>query len=399
MNAELSDKAARGSARKCQKPQNDRCSRCNRPCPKNTLRKSNIRRKFPDQSSDITYACNVRQYIDFRAFFKTQPLMEFLAVILGIAGLVWGAVLLKRGGLLGGCLAVMLAGACFGVEFFKIPLGAVPLTADRLLLVILVGQYLVWRRFGWTDPKPLGKPEILLCLFTGMMIASTFLGDFTATNYQPVSWLIIYYLMPFALYWIARQSKFDSGIGSEREAVAWNDMPPRVLESKMQPSPVSHLFSDPLRCLFLSLTVFGVYLSITAILEHYEIWWAVFPRYIAETAAKADAEFVGRARGPFLHPIGNGFILAVCFGASLMLWPRLSRMKTTPAHSDIPPFRRGALRDAHPQRLDGRRVYAGIDRRAIDPLELADTAFGRRIAARRGRFRLAMGQSGKFQTR
>jgi O-antigen ligase len=67
-------------------------------------------------------------------------------------------------------------------------------------------------------------------------------------------------------------------------------------------------------------------LSITAILEHYEIWWAVFPRYIAETAAKADAEFVGRARGPFLHPIGNGFILAVCFGASLMLWPRLSRM-------------------------------------------------------------------------
>ncbi len=67
-----------------------------------------------------------------------------------------------RGGLLGGCLAVLLAGTCFSVPFFKIELGPLPLTADRVLLVLLVGQYVFWRRWGLADPKPLGKPEIIL---------------------------------------------------------------------------------------------------------------------------------------------------------------------------------------------------------------------------------------------
>jgi hypothetical protein len=218
--------------------------------------------------------------------------MEFLAFILGIAGLIWGAVLWKRGGLLAGCLAVMLAGACFSVEFFKLSLGPIPLTADRMLLVVLVGQYLVWRRFGWADPKPLGKPEIVLCLFTAVMILSTFSADYAAANYQPVAWLILYYLMPFGVYWIARQTPL-----SERA----------------------------MQCLLILLTLFGVYLAVTSLAEHFEIWWAVFPRYIADTAAKVDAEFVGRARGPFLSPIGNGIALAICFGASLMLWPHVAQ--------------------------------------------------------------------------
>ncbi|MCC6127538.1 MAG: O-antigen ligase family protein [Pirellulales bacterium] len=218
--------------------------------------------------------------------------MEFLAIVLGIAGLIWGAVLLQRGGLLAGCLAVLLAGACFGVEFFKLALGPIPLTADRLLLLILFGQYLVWRRFGWADPKPLGKPEIVLCALIGAMVLSTFAADFTTPNYQPVAWLIIFYLTPFAVYWIARQAKL-----SERAV----------------------------HRLFISLAIFGVYLAATALAEHYELYGAVFPRYIVETAAKAGAEFVGRARGPFLHPIGNGMALAICLAAALVLWPRFNR--------------------------------------------------------------------------
>ena len=55
-------------------------------------------------------------------------------------------------------LAVMLAGACFSVPFFKLSLGPVPLTADRLLLLVLIGQYALWRRWSGADPKPLGKP-------------------------------------------------------------------------------------------------------------------------------------------------------------------------------------------------------------------------------------------------
>ena len=218
--------------------------------------------------------------------------MEIIAIILGIAGLIWGIILLRRGGLLAGCLAVMLAGACFSVEFFKVVLGPVPLTADRILLIVLVGQYLLWRRWGWADPKPLGKAEILLCLFTGMMVISTFSGDYTYLNYQPVSWLIIYYLMPFCMYWIVRQAEFN-----EKSMLA----------------------------IFVCLTVFGGYLAVTSLAEYFQVWELVFPRYIADNASSATAEFVGRARGPFLNPISNGIALSICLGAALMIWPRLNR--------------------------------------------------------------------------
>jgi O-antigen ligase len=187
---------------------------------------------------------------------------------------------------------VMLAGACFSVEFFKITFGPVPFTADRILLIVLVGQYLIWRRWGWADPKPLGKPEILLCLFTAMMVASTFSTDYTHSNYQPVSWLILYYLMPFCIYWIARQIEFHAG----------------------------NMFT-----MFVCLTVFGAYLAITSLAEYFQVWSLVFPPYIASNASSATAEFVGRARGPFLNPISNGIALSICLAAALMVWPRLNR--------------------------------------------------------------------------
>jgi O-antigen ligase len=218
--------------------------------------------------------------------------MEIVVFVFGIAGLIWGLILLRRGGLLAGCLAVMLAGACFSVDFFKITIGPVPVTADRTLLVVLVGQYLLWRRWGWADPKPLGKAEVLLCLFTGMMVVSAFSVDYAYSNYQPLAWLIVYYLMPFCMYWIARQVE---------------------------------LKEKSVSALFVCLTVFGSYLAVTSLAEYFEAWELVFPRYIAVSAASATAEFVGRARGPFLNPISNGMALSVCLGAALMLWPRLRR--------------------------------------------------------------------------
>jgi O-antigen ligase len=218
--------------------------------------------------------------------------MEIIAIVFGIAGLIWGAILLRHGGLLAGCLAVMLAGACFSVDFFKVELGPLPLTADRVLLVVLLGQYLLWRRWGWTDPKPLGKPELLLCLFMGMMVVSTFSADYTALEYQPVSWLIIYYLMPLGLYWTAWQAKQN-----EKSAFV----------------------------LFLCLTVFGTYLAVTSLAEYFQVWELVFPAYIADTAAAAKMEFIGRARGPFLNSIADGIALSICLAAALMIWPRLKR--------------------------------------------------------------------------
>lgn len=218
--------------------------------------------------------------------------LTFLAVLLGIAGLVWAAILYLRGGLLGGLLAVMLSGVCFGLPFFKLSLGAVPLTIDRILLVVLVGQYLLYRRWGRTDPKPLGKPEIALCLFTAWMVLSTFTADWRAMEFQPASRMVIFCVMPFAVYWIARQTPL-----TERSVLA----------------------------LFACIGLFGAYLAATALAEYFQAWSLVFPRHIVSTAAENKLEFIGRGRGPLLNPVGNGMLLAVCLAATLMWWPRLGR--------------------------------------------------------------------------
>ena len=217
--------------------------------------------------------------------------MEALIVIAVAVGIAWGAVVFMRGGLIGGCLAVLLASVCFSVPFYKIELGPLPLTADRLLLVLLVVQYVFWRRWGLANPKPLGKTEIILFIFLGVLAVSTFTHDWKAENYRPVSWLVISYLMPATMYWIARQIK---------------------------------LGQRTILVLFGSLALLGVYLAVTSLAEYFQLWWLVFPRYIVTSAADATAEFVGRGRGPLLNPIANGLLLTACFGAAMMLWPWLA---------------------------------------------------------------------------
>jgi O-antigen ligase len=48
----------------------------------------------------------------------------------------------------------------------------------------------------------------------------------------------------------------------------------------------------------------------------------VFPKYIG---SPAFTEFLGRARGPFLNPVANGFVMSIGLCAALLWWPRLGR--------------------------------------------------------------------------
>ncbi len=218
--------------------------------------------------------------------------MEAIVVIAGIAAAVWGGIVFLRGGLTAGALLVLLAGTCFSVPFYKVELGSLPLTADRAMLVLLVLQYVLWRRMGRLDPKPIGKPEIILLALVGLLLGSTFTHDWRAANYQPVAWLIVNYLMPVAMYWMMRQARW-----TEREVLA----------------------------VFGGFALFGVYLALTSLAEYFQLGGLVFPSYITTSAMDSSAEFVGRARGPLLHPIGNGILLAICLGCVLLWWPRLRR--------------------------------------------------------------------------
>lgn len=215
--------------------------------------------------------------------------MEFVLAIGCLAGLFWLAVVFLRGGLIGGALAVLLAGSCFGHPFFNLPAGPLPLTIDRLLLAVLLMQYCVYRRWGWTDPKPLATADYLLAAFLIVLVASTFAHDFRYRNSQPLSQLVFFYLMPAAMYWVARQTQWT-------RRGAW--------------------------LVFTSLGVFGMYLCLTAIAETYQAWEFVFPRYIASPDFH---EFLGRGRGPFLNPAANGIVQGLGLCATLLWWPRLNR--------------------------------------------------------------------------
>ena len=215
--------------------------------------------------------------------------MDALVIIAGLIGLVWGALVLLRGGLVAGCLLLLLAGTCFGFPFFSLPTGAIPLTADRFLWLVMLGQYVVWRRYGWADPKPLVAGDYLLGAFVAVLMASTFTHDWKAHNAQPVSRLVFYYLMPLGIYWVARQA-------------VWTERSVRVVYG--------------------FLAVIGLYLALTAVAEARQFTGLVFPTYIASPEHR---EFFGRARGPMLNPAGLGVFLGVGLCALTMAWPRLNR--------------------------------------------------------------------------
>lgn len=216
--------------------------------------------------------------------------MNPLLLIVGLAAAVWLAVILVRGGTFAGCLLVLLAASCFGHPFYNADVGPLPLTADRILLAILVVQYLLFRQLGLADPKPWSKAEGVMCAFLATLAASTFLHDWQAGGYLPVARLVFFYGMPAALYLVARQSRLG-------DRQAW--------------------------WLLACLGLFGVYLGVTALAEVHQASWAVFPRYIT---SPAFAEFFGRARGPFLNPIGCGMFLTMGLCAALLVWSRMPRV-------------------------------------------------------------------------
>ncbi len=215
--------------------------------------------------------------------------MEFFVLIGGAVALIWGTLLLRAGGLLSGCLLVLLAGICFGHPFFNVSVGPLPVTIDRVLLGLLFGLTLVYRRWGWTDPQPCTKADwALIGLFLALTV-STLTSDWHINKSQPLASLLFLYLLPLVLYWIVRQVQVT-------EHAIWG--------------------------MFLAMGLFGVYLAVGAIAETHQFWALVWPRYIA---SPEFLEFYGRGRGPLLNPAGSGILQGLCLLAALMLWPRLKR--------------------------------------------------------------------------
>jgi O-antigen ligase len=219
--------------------------------------------------------------------------MDIMLVIAGLIGLLWGGVVLLRGGLMAGSLLVLLAGTCFGYPFFNIPGGPIPITLDRALFGVLLVQLVVWWRSGRTNSTPIVKSDLVAALFMFALLASVFMHDWRVNNSQPLSRFVFFYGMPFGMYWVARRT-----IQTPRSTIVMHGC----------------------------FAVFGAYLALTAIAETRGWTALVFPRYIS---AADPPEFLGRGRGPFLNPAACGLFQAVCLCAALVWWPRLTQRGRT----------------------------------------------------------------------
>jgi O-antigen ligase len=218
--------------------------------------------------------------------------MEPLATIAAVSLLVWTSVLLVRGGPLVGCLLFLAVATCFGYDFYNLNTGAMTLTIDRVFWAVVMLVALVWRQRGWSVLKPLGTADRLALALVGYLILRTLLTDPHGTGLTPFVNLVLWYVMPLGVYWAVRNSRFD-----RRQNVT------------------------VLTCF----TLFGLYLAAMVIAERFEAYWLLYPGYIVTSMNDKTAEFVGRGRGPLLHPIITGIQLSACFYATLLFWPRTER--------------------------------------------------------------------------
>ena len=217
--------------------------------------------------------------------------MIALSLIAVLVGLIWGTLAIFRGSLIVGCLAYLIVAACFGYDFLRIDLGPAPLTLDRLALGGLVAAFVVQRRLGRTEPKPLCSCDVFLGLLLVWLAISTFTHDYYAVSAGQVTplWrLLAGYIIPATVYWIARQAPLT------RHSI-------RIIRN--------------------TLICFGLYLAVTGILEIAQQWSLVFPWQIAD---RNLGMHFGRARGPMLTSVSFGSYLVVGFLAGWIAWPRLS---------------------------------------------------------------------------
>jgi O-antigen ligase len=212
--------------------------------------------------------------------------MNFFTAIAILAGVVWSLAFALRGSMIGGCLVFIVLTCCFGHEFLNFDLGSIPLTLDRIWVILLAAMYVVQRGLRNTDPKPLAAADWLLAALIALITVSTFVsGPLTKSSIAgiPLWHLTVGYVFPALIYWFARQS---------------------------------HLSEKPVVAVQGFLTLFGIYLALTGIFEMTGQWSLVFPRYIADPNIGLH---YGRARGPMVQSVSYGLYLGICLIA-LLIW-------------------------------------------------------------------------------
>jgi N-acetylglucosaminyldiphosphoundecaprenol N-acetyl-beta-D-mannosaminyltransferase len=217
--------------------------------------------------------------------------MPIVAVILGVAALVWGAVYARRGSLLIGSGVFLAVAYVFGHEFWKANVGPLPLTLDRLVLAALLAALAIQWRIGRFKLRPFTGSDLALLALLSLLVTSAAMSGQPEVDGATSKWgrLVTSFLIPGVLYFIVRHAAIKP-----RDWV-W---------------------------LLTGFAALGTYLGLTAVLEIAGGWPFVFPRYIADP--NLGIHF-GRARGPELNSASLGLTLSLCFWCAWTLLGQTAR--------------------------------------------------------------------------
>jgi len=211
--------------------------------------------------------------------------MSAVIAVAAVVAAVWALVFVLRGSLLAGCLAYLLLASCLGTDFYELDAAGVTLSLDRVFLVVLAAAYVVQRRTGRAARQAVCWADMALAALVVVLGLSALTHNWRQLGPDQVpivQHLLNGYVLPAALYWIARGS-----VGEQRG---------------------TSLVLKVLCC-------FGFYLGVTGLAEAAGQWWLVYPKYIADP--EVGLHF-GRARGPMVHSMRYGLYLAACLVAGLV---------------------------------------------------------------------------------
>ena len=148
-------------------------------------------------------------------------------------------------------LGVVIAGSVFGHDFFHAPFGPIPITLDRLLLLVAIALF-AWRWLkGREDLPNFNSMDLAILVWIACLALNTLSHDWRAMDKSPLSRLLFFNLLPVAVYFLARSYKTKIG---------------------------------DLRVIALVLGGFGIYLALIALAEISESYAIIFPRYIVNSA-------------------------------------------------------------------------------------------------------------------
>jgi O-antigen ligase len=203
---------------------------------------------------------------------------------MGLAAIVWAIAVVRYHDVLTGTAIFLIGTSVFPPEYLSVKVAGFSLTVDRVWLAALVGQfaYDLWNRRARI--RNLTGSDTWLFLFLGWLIVrtlSTPIGNEMPGQPSTMMHLINGYLIPAFLFCLIRHTEIK----------------PRVIWPAVT-----------------VILLFGVYLSLTAILEITKQWSLVFPSFIGDP--KLGIHF-GRARGPMLQSVRLGMCLNLCLA---ILW-------------------------------------------------------------------------------